>query len=364
MITMKNQLLEAAIIKQRNSLITDKLDMSYGEIMSMYMEDEIIISPQFQRLYRWNIYQRTRFIESILLGIPIPSIFVAEDSDGKWELVDGLQRISTLLSFFGYLKNDKKNDNGWIMEEGSLVTELLGYSVDNLPEKYLRNIKRTYCRVEIIKWDSQYDMRYELFNRLNTGGEALTDQEIRNCIFRGISDEFNIMLNTLAKNCKFQELINLGENKINELYDEELVLRFVALYDSDIEQMASKNAAIFMTEYMKRSVQNEDYDYDGIKNTFEKTINVLSQLDDLTFRFSNNQFSTSLYEATMVGIARNIETYESASLEFIKEKIAGIKEDETFNKYKGAAASSKSRLVNRMKSALEYFEVDESEIKR
>ena len=87
-------------IKQmRNTLQTDKLDMSFGEIMSMYERNEIIINPEFQRLYRWSHYQKTRFIESIIIGIPIPPIFVAEDENGRWEVVDGLQRLSTIFSF-------------------------------------------------------------------------------------------------------------------------------------------------------------------------------------------------------------------------------------------------------------------------
>lgn len=85
----------------RNSLNTDRLDMSFGEIMSMYENGEMIINPEFQRFYRWNDYQQTRFVESILLGIPVPPIFVAEDENGRWELVDGLQRLSTVFSFFG-----------------------------------------------------------------------------------------------------------------------------------------------------------------------------------------------------------------------------------------------------------------------
>lgn len=90
--------LESQVQELRNSLTTDRMDMSFGEIMNMYEQGEIIISPEFQRLFRWTIEQKTKFIESILLGIPIPPIFVAEDNDGRWELVDGLQRISTVLS--------------------------------------------------------------------------------------------------------------------------------------------------------------------------------------------------------------------------------------------------------------------------
>src|ERR1700712_1798118 len=101
----------------RNTLQTDKLDMSFGEIMSMYEKDEIIINPDFQRLYRWTEYQKTRFIESIIIGIPIPPIFVAEDKDGRWELVDGLQRLSTIFSFFGILKILPEKNN-WILSDG------------------------------------------------------------------------------------------------------------------------------------------------------------------------------------------------------------------------------------------------------
>ena len=188
--TLDIESLEKEIEQQRNSLPTDRLDMSFGEIMSMYERDEIIIDPAFQRLFRWDIDQQTRFIESLLLGIPIPPIFVAEDGDGKWELVDGLQRISTILSFFGILKTIPEKNN-WILEEGERVESLEGFSNSTIPSKFKLNLKRATCRIEIIRWNSKYDMRFELFNRLNTGGTPLTPQEIRNCIYRGISTKFN-----------------------------------------------------------------------------------------------------------------------------------------------------------------------------
>ena len=86
MVTQKDLL--TAIVSSRNTLQTDKLDMSFGEIMSMYDRDEIIINPEFQRLYRWTAYQKTRFIESVIIGIPIPPIFVAEDKMdvGNWSM--------------------------------------------------------------------------------------------------------------------------------------------------------------------------------------------------------------------------------------------------------------------------------------
>jgi hypothetical protein len=84
---------------------TDAYQMSIGEVINMYRDGELVINPDFQRLFRWEIGQKSKLIESLLLGIPLPSIFVFEKEDSKWELIDGLQRISTLLEFMGDLKD-------------------------------------------------------------------------------------------------------------------------------------------------------------------------------------------------------------------------------------------------------------------
>ena len=141
---MENNALQKEIEEKRNSLTTDRLDMSYGEIISMYQNDDLIINPEFQRLFRWNNYQKTRFIESILLGIPTPPIFVAEDKEGKWELVDGLQRLSTIISFFGLLKGPSEEKNKWTLEKAPLVSALEGINIDTLPLLFQRNIKRAW----------------------------------------------------------------------------------------------------------------------------------------------------------------------------------------------------------------------------
>lgn len=96
-------LLEQAVSDERKRLSSDRLDISFGELINLYKNKELIIRPEYQRLFRWSHKQRTALIESILLSIPIPPIFVAEDKNGVWELVDGLQRVSTFISFFGDL---------------------------------------------------------------------------------------------------------------------------------------------------------------------------------------------------------------------------------------------------------------------
>lgn len=328
----------------KNSLSTDRLDMSFGEIMSMYDRNEIIIDPIFQRLFRWSEYQQTRFIESILLGIPIPPIFVAEDKDGRWELVDGLQRISTVFSFFGLLKKLPEK-NAWILKQGELIPEFENFGCKDLPLKLQLNIKRAVCRIEIVKWNSKYDMRYELFNRLNTGGARLTDQEIRNCIFRGVSSDFNLFLSKQAKHQSFIDLISPTEKQVEELYLDELVLRFCSLYKNG--ENVKENISEHMTSFMKKIVL-EPKRINDFKDIFNRTITLISPVGKEAFRGSNNVLSTSLYDGISIGIAQNIEKYESRGTPYLVDKINQLKNDIDFKKASGSAANSKTRILKRL----------------
>src|SRR5208282_4947764 len=96
-------MLSEEITSAQRLVRTDAYQMSFGEIVGMYENHEIVINPEFQRFFRWDIGQKSKLIESLLLGIPLPSIFVFEKEDGSWELIDGLQRLSTILEFMGKL---------------------------------------------------------------------------------------------------------------------------------------------------------------------------------------------------------------------------------------------------------------------
>ncbi len=99
--------LQTQIDAARMQVHTDSYPMSIGELVNLYEDGELDIHPEFQRVYRWSEEQKSKLIESIILGIPLPSIFVAQRRDGVWDVVDGLQRISTILSFMGKLKTKK-----------------------------------------------------------------------------------------------------------------------------------------------------------------------------------------------------------------------------------------------------------------
>jgi len=350
---MNEKEIEKKIIELRNELKTDRLDMSFGEIMNLYQDDVLIIQPEYQRAYRWKEDQKTRFIESILLGIPVPPIFVAEDDEGKWELVDGLQRVSTILSFFGLLKNDTKGKNNFKLTTSDLINDTLkDIDIDTLPLKLKLTIKRSVCRVEILRWDSKLDMRYELFNRLNTGASPLKEQEIRNCIFTG---EFNSLLGELAQNVKFKELILPTEKQIDEMFLEELVLRFFAFKDNFNDLIIEKSIQDFLSQYMK-SISKKALNIEKYKQDFLKVIDFLSQdgFDYKIFRARNGLFTPNMYDTVMLMAYNFADRYKENIADF-KNKIDSLSSNEEYQKASGASTYASQRMKKKIEVAKKIF---------
>ena len=347
-IKKKQKALEEQILKTRKVIRTDRMDMSFGEIMNMYDEGELIISPEFQRIFRWKADMQTRFIESLLLGIPIPPIFVAETGNNVWELVDGLQRLSTVLSFFGKLKNSKKNNLK--LTEASILSELEGITIDTIPLNFKLLIKRAVCRVEVIRFDSEYDMRYELFNRLNTGGVKLSEQEIRNCIFRPYDNKFNKFIQELSNESCFKKIVKIRKEDQDRMYAQELVLRYFTLknYGATFELNIQKH----MDEYMLKISKNElTFDYNKEKKDFINLCTRLAQLNTNIFKLATLNFSTSMYDAIMVNLGRNLPLLDNISNSDLLQRIQVLKADQDFRKNTNAASSSKYRINNKIEIA-------------
>jgi len=375
---VKIEQLENEISNERKRLSTDRLDISFGELISLYKNKELIIRPEYQRLYRWTIKQKTALIESILLSIPIPPIFVAEDKNGVWELVDGLQRVSTFISFFGELASDVSNissqyynvaandiddedeihddlmiGNKWALESGALIKSLEGYNVDTLPLSLKINLKRAVCRVEILRGESNTTMKYELFKRLNSGGSKLTPQEIRNAVYRGINPRLNELIQELSKNSMFEELTNLSEGRKQELYDQELVLRFIAFLNN--AERVNENTENYLNVFMENAVRDESFDYNFYQNIFIQVLTLIYSIGDLNiFRNSRNLFVPVEFEGITIGIAQNFEKYQNNQT-LLVERINQLKIDDYFKKYSGTASNSKSRIKNRLLRANSIF---------
>ena len=337
--------LEKIVEDKQLALKTDKLDMSFGELANYYKDETLIIQPEYQRLFRWKEEKKSRFIESLLLGLPTPPIFVSENQEGKWELVDGLQRVSTVISFMGLMEREQEienntqvqneiidedndldsikitNKNNWKLQGCSVMHELNGKGFNDLPFKVQFLIRRYPCRMEILRSNtSSVETKYELFYRLNTESSKATEQEIRNYIFRGekYSQEFYKLLEDLSKDDNFIKLVNLPAKNINELYDQELVLRFFSfLHFNQIDKKdLNENLAPSMTKYMKEIVRGEiAFDYTKKRELFFRTIKIIKlineKLSNSLLKGSNNNFSSNSYDIVMLGIALNIDYYEN-----------------------------------------------------
>ena len=234
------------------------------------------------------------------------------------------------------------------------MPELEGFNYDTLPKKYLLNIRRAVCRVEILRGKSSTEMKYELFKRLNSGGSILTPQEIRNAIYRGINPQINILLEELSKDTAFTTLVKLSEGKKQEQYDQELVLRFIAFYNN-IDKI-NANLETFLDTFMSKAVKDTSFDENQYKCLFTTTLNLLLQagFDSSVFKNDRNFFVPAYYDGIMIGIAQNLEKYK-ASPEMISAHIDALKADADFKKYSGSASNSRSRVKKRLERASEIF---------
>jgi len=186
---IKQMSLQEEITARASKIFRESYQMSIGELINLYRDGEMDIHPEFQRVFRWSEYQKTKLIESIMLNIPVPSIFVSQNEDGVWDIIDGVQRLSTIFQFVGIFKD----------EEEKLMPPLVLQKTDYLPsfagvqwENEVKELsftkeqqlffKRARMDVIIMKKESDPNTKYELFQRLNTGGSLLSDQEVRNCL--------------------------------------------------------------------------------------------------------------------------------------------------------------------------------------
>jgi Protein of unknown function DUF262 len=229
---------EEQIAEARRTIKSDGYPMSIGELTNLYRENELIIRPEFQRFFRWSDVQKSNLVESLLLGIPLPSIFVAQTEEGKWELVDGLQRISTILQLQGELKDETGNPWRPLLLQPTKYLSALGGRrwIDDDASKSLSDaqrldIKRAKIDIKIIQRESSPQTKYDLFQRLNSYGSRLTAQELRSALLVAVSPEFFSWIEGLANNQDFKESVLLSDRLLDERYDLELVLRFLILHD-------------------------------------------------------------------------------------------------------------------------------------
>jgi hypothetical protein len=345
---------------------SDSYPMSLGEMINLYKNNEIFINPDFQRYYRWTPYQKTRFVESILLGIPTPPIFVYQREDGIWELVDGLQRVSTILEFTGNLRNqDGKVKPPLILEGTKMVPGLKGIvwekTEDNtltLPDPLKLHFKRSKIKIEIIQKESDVNAKFEVFERLNTGGSFLSFQEVRNCLLIMINKEVYNWLSELAKNQDFQDCLSITDRLLQERYDMELALRYLALthfplYRRDVNE--------YLTDSLMEISKNIDFDLEGEKLKFDKIFNLLNLAtgEDTFKKFDGSRFKgkflESAYEAITVGLFENFDQWDHEDVNLLRSKIEKMWIEEDFTSSSGSGSNAQTRIPRLIPFGQSYF---------
>lgn len=195
---------------------------SMRHVLDMIEEASLELAPDFQRLEVWRAKQKARLIESLLLQIPLPAFYFAEDANGKLKVVDGLQRLSTVLSF---VRGGDDGQGGFELKDLEYIHEVQGLRYDDLPLPWKRRINNTQIQAHVIAPETPSPVMYDIFKRINTGGTPLNAQEIRHCMSGSRSRQF--LLDCISADA-FVSATNNVFSRQKRMVDREVVLRFVA----------------------------------------------------------------------------------------------------------------------------------------
>ena len=327
------------ITAAQRSVRTDAYQMSIGELISLYEDGDLIIDPEFQRLFRWEPGQKSKLIESLLLGIPLPSIFVFETDEGKWELVDGLQRLSTILEFLGKLRAPNGETlppsvleatrylpslHNSVWEKSELIIDVPSADQQPLDRAQQLSVRRARLGVEILKRPSDDATKFDLFQRLNAGGTVANPQELRNSIVLMVNPEYFRAVRESAETEVFKQVTGISEEQEQKQRHLELAMRFLVhtyvpyVGKLDVEEYIDEGIIV-----LARAAERYR-DTASINQTFQ----LLNQADGLNAlrRFDGERHIGKIglvaLETIAVGVARNLKVIlqHSDPAKFVRER--------------------------------------------
>lgn len=330
---MKNNsaALKNAVDKKRREISSDNLSMSIGEILNLFKDGELDIHPEFQRVFRWAPEQKSRLIESLLLGIPLPPVYVATNDLGTWEVIDGVQRLSTIFEFMGELtgpageSEELEKKPALVLSATKHLPELNTATYAKLDQVLRFEFKRTRLDVKVLSRDSvgKNTGKFDLFERLNTYGQPLSPQELRNCILVSLNPAKFRWLKDLAEDASFRNCTILSDTQLLERYDMDLALRFLTLRDAKSTTEVG-DVHEFLRDRMEEMATNDKYDMQKEAKLFRE---VFAFLDKTTgsnsFRSWNvtkeefrGGFSLGAYEGIAITIGRHWPAVKKVASQF------------------------------------------------
>jgi len=309
-------------------------DYPFEVIYSKYGEednlDKTLYVPSYQREFVWNNEKRSRFIESVLLGVPLTPFLVSEDENGRLEIIDGSQRIRTLISFY---------DNVLRLRKLKKLDKLNSAKFKDIPKKIQRYFENRDFKIIIVD-EANAEIKQDIFNRVNTSSEKLTDSEIRKGAYSG---NFYNMILELKDDENFKKVCPVSYAKENRGEYEELILRFFAYKDRYKE--FKHDVAIFLNEYLA-DMNETDFIKDDYINEFNKMIQFIDTYFPYGFRKdeTNQSIARVRFEAISVGVFLALQenpSLESPDMEWLDSE--GFKIQTTSD-----ASNNPNRLRNRI----------------
>lgn len=234
----------------------DTKQFTVHQISKLIHDGDIDFSPDFQRHFVWKeIEKKSRLIESIMLRIPLPVFYFAQDDQGKFQIVDGLQRLTVIRDF---LNNQFKLKQLEYLKESEERYFTLKEKKDPIEQKYLRRIEQATLTINIIDAQTPTSVKLEIFKRINQGGKPLKAQEIRNCMS---ASKTRVLMQKLSSSAEFKEATDYSINGLR-MEDQEIVLRFCAFYYLRIKQVKdfkySGNMELFLDETLEMLNKEEN----------------------------------------------------------------------------------------------------------
>lgn len=292
-------------------------------------QNEIFI-PAYQRKFVWTLVQQAKFIESVMIGLPIPFIFAA-DNEGRLEIVDGTQRIRTLEAFL---------NNKLVLQGLKKLTKLNGFRFKDLILSRQRRFQRKTIRIIELTEKADWEVRKDMFERINTTSTLLSDMEIRKGVFEG---EFNKFIRECALNPKFHILCPVSKKRVDRDEREEMILRFFAYSDNYKNFIHSVKE--FLDEYMNK--YKENFDITRMSLEFENMLDFVDKNFPLGFRKSLNSKSTPRVRFEAIAVGVNLALRESPML--VPKSVSSWLNSAEFNNHtKSDSANSKKKVIGRI----------------
>lgn len=282
------------IPKEVRKINTQAYDKSVSDVVRMIADGDINLNPEYQRNYVWDNKRASSLIESIILNVPIPVIYVSQEDDDSWTVIDGLQRLHTLKRFF---------DRDFKLTGLDILSDLNKSDAKTLNPKALRVLRNGLLRIIMITNDSHEEIKYDVFMRLNRGAVKLNEQELRNCLYRG---SFNDLLTELSFNPHILDLLNLKAPH-SRMMDRELILRCLAVMDNwsaDSNSLEGYRGRmkIYLNEFMLEHKNSSDKQIERLRQLFLTNISkVHAVFGSKAFRRKNKdgEYESSLNRAIM-----------------------------------------------------------------